>query len=388
MPGHCLTFPYRRDAIIKSNAITPKDLYVHRQEVRARRNTEIVYRAFERGTDPSDIEGCLGFIRYEGHDGAGTVDLVNRRSILQPRHLDIGATSKRNDEDQAGTHGEGLKLAALVLMRRPQNNHLSCRSGGYNWSFNFDNLGSLFVTFTRINMDREKKPQRIYKVATPEVLAGRDVHFTIGKRKKARDDEGVEVKRGPVQQTAFETWTQTALFLPQADNEDWDAKLISTYHGDLLTAENLRGSIFLKDLLLDESTQSETASLTGRPLWFGYNFTRGDTSRDRISVATDYEEAKAMCQILSDAIMKKPEMIGTLVDILNNTETEYADITCDEKHWPRDVGLLIKDYLLRDEFAHRWLYCGKEIDKVFPLYSDTSAKTNYLRPEPKASTNH
>lgn len=359
MPGHCLTFPYRRDAIIESNAITPKNLYVHRQQVRARRSTEIVYRAFKRGTDYNDVEQCLGFIRYEGYDGAGTVDLVNRRSILQPRDLDIGATSKRDDEDQAGTHGEGLKLAALVLMRRPQNNHLSCRTGGYNWSFNFDNRGSLFVTMTLIKMNRKKELVRTYKIATPEVLAHRDVHFTIGKRKKGRDDQGIEIKRVPVQQTAFETWTQTALFLPQADNEDWDSKLISTYHGDLLTAENLRGSIFLKDLLLEESTQSESASLTGRPLWFGYNFTKGDTSRDRTSVATASEEAKAMCEILSDAMQKKPEMIGTLVDILNNTETEYADVTCAEKHWPRDVCHLIKNYLLRDEFANRWLYCGK-----------------------------
>lgn len=79
------------------------------------------------------------------------------------------------------------------------------------------------------------------------------------------------------------------------------------------------------------------------------------------------EEATAMCQISSGAMEKKPEMIGALVDILSNTEREYADVTCAENDWPREIGVLIKDYLLRDKFADRWLYCGKDMDQVHSL---------------------
>lgn len=75
-----------------------------------------------------------------------------------------------------------------------------------------------------------------------------------------------------------------------------------------------------------------------------------------------------MCNILSGVMKEKPDMIGALVDILNNTETEYADVTCPEKHWPRDVGLLIRGYLLRDEFADCWFYCSEHVNKVRKPY--------------------
>lgn len=344
--------------------MSPADFCVHREEAFAGRTTEIVFKAFERGADRSDVSKCRGFIRYGGRDGAGTIEITNRGATLQPWHLQIGGTSKRGAEDQAGAHGEGLKLAALVLLRSTQNNNLRCQSTGFNWNFNFKNK-CLVVSVHRIDVTREevRRPRKsASKIATPEVEADKDVQFIIGESRGGRDEKGSQVKRGPVQQTAFESWTKAALFLTQVNNED--SGIISTHHGDLLTSENLRGKIYLKSLLLLEGTDSRSASITGRPLWFGYNFAGGQTNRERESVKTASEESRAMCLILSNAINAKPELIGALVDILNTTELDYADVACADKHWPRDIGLLIRGYLLRGEFADRWLYCGEHMNKV------------------------
>lgn len=64
-----------------------------------------------------DWEEWLGYIRFLGRGGEGTVEVANRSATLQPRHLDLDGTSKAGDSRQAGAHGEGLKIALLVLMR-------------------------------------------------------------------------------------------------------------------------------------------------------------------------------------------------------------------------------------------------------------------------------
>lgn len=338
------------------------DFFVSREEASAGRTTEIVFKAFRDGADRNKVEECLGFVRFKGRDRAGTVELANLNARLHPEHLQIGGTTKRGDENQAGAHGEGINLSALVFMRK--NIHVRYQSTGFNWNFNFRNK-CLAFSVHRIDMTREeaRQPRKsTSKIVTPGVVADRDIKLIIGESRRGRDEKGLQVKRGPVQQAAFESWTKVALFLPQHDNED--TGVISTYHGDLLTADNHRGKLYLKGLLLCESNKFASASLTGRPLRFGYNFAGGHTNRDRRSVKNASEESRAMCDILSGAIKKKPEMIGSLVDILNTTETDSADIAWAEKYWPKDVGLLIRGYLLREEFANRWLYCGEDMNKV------------------------
>lgn len=356
--------------MIKSNDLALADLSIHREQAAVGPVTEIVFKAFKRGADPTEVKQCLGFIRFKGRDRVGTVEITNLKATLQPWHLLIGGTEKRGEEDQAGAHGEGLKLAALVWMRSAQNNHLRCCSGGFNWTFNFTKDRSLVVTLHRINKDGKKArrpPKSASKIFTPELEADRDVQFIIGESRKGRNEKGVEVQRGPIQQTAFESWSKAALFLNQLDQED--TGIISTDYGDLLTAENLRGKIYLKGLLLCEGTKSRSASLTGFPLWFGYNFADGHTNRERKSLKNPSEESRAMCQILSSAIREDPELIGALVDMFNS-ETVYADVACAEKHWSGKIGLLIRDYLLREEFADRWLYCSEDMSKVQSSFID------------------
>ncbi len=105
----------------------------------------------------NDTKEWLGYIRYKSMDGQGTIDITNRSATLQPWHLDMGGTSKAGDAHQAGAHGEGLKVALLVLMRSPQNHAVRCCSGGFVWRFNFTTRGRLVARLRRM------KPEAILK---------------------------------------------------------------------------------------------------------------------------------------------------------------------------------------------------------------------------------
>ncbi|KAF4228936.1 hypothetical protein CNMCM8980_006537 [Aspergillus fumigatiaffinis] len=57
----------------------------------------------------------LGYIRYDHIKGSA--EFANFSSRLDPECLEMGHTTKREDRRLAGGHGEGLKIAALVLSR-------------------------------------------------------------------------------------------------------------------------------------------------------------------------------------------------------------------------------------------------------------------------------
>lgn len=358
---------HRRDAIIESNNLAPKDFCVKRESTGEANgeatpptgDTEIVYKAFRRGSDSS--ADCLGFVRYKGRNGSGTIEISNLRAALQTKHLCLGRTSKDHREDQAGAHGEGLKLAALTLMRSDQNHHIFARSTSFSLSFNFDSDGCLYVDAHRIKLGSARRPKKA-TFPTPAVNADNDVQFIIGERRQGRNELGEKVKRSTVQQKDFKSWTKVALFLTEV--EGGDASIVSTPHGDLLTSADLHGNLYLKGLLLSESSQSQSASITGCPLGFGYNFASGKTNRERQSLANAEKESKAICKILSEASRIRPDLAGKVCDLLNSSEPRYAESEAYVPFWPRSIALLFKQHLLGGEFASRWVYSSDEMVQV------------------------
>ncbi|KAK0737992.1 hypothetical protein B0T18DRAFT_440912 [Schizothecium vesticola] len=242
-----------RDGIIRSFQIAERDFCVLREEKASGRGTEIVYKVLRIG--PSDSKEWLGYIRFTTRDGGsvGTVELTNRAAMLQPRHLDLGGTTKAGDSNQAGAHGEGLKLALLVLMRGRQNHSIRCRSGGFNWKFNFTTRGRLVCRLRRMSPQAIQKAEDQARRLSERTLlpfaakpAG-DVQFVIGETYKGRDEWGNSVRRSGVTRQEFDDWTKAALFL--CENAG-DGAIVSTEYGDLLTDSQLRGNIYLKGLLL------------------------------------------------------------------------------------------------------------------------------------------
>ena len=166
------------------------------------------------GSEPRE---WLGYIRFSGRTNPqgetcmGTVEVTNRRATLQPRHLDIGGSPKADSPDQAGAHGEGLKLALLIMMRGRQNHRVRCSSGGFSWAFNFTNLGKLVAHLSRITPSRirnaeERARKQCAKSLLPVAVSlERDVQFVIGEKGRGRDHHGDQTSRSPVTRGEFES---------------------------------------------------------------------------------------------------------------------------------------------------------------------------------------
>lgn len=57
---------------------------------------------------------CLGFFQYK----KGVPRIVNYNVQLHPKILNIGSTTKADNSEFTGGHGEGLKAGILALRRR------------------------------------------------------------------------------------------------------------------------------------------------------------------------------------------------------------------------------------------------------------------------------
>lgn len=319
-----------------------------------------------------DSKEWLGYIRFKECGGKGTVEITNCSGTLQPWHLDIGGTSKAGAVGQAGAHGEGLKLALLVLMRRPQNHAVKCRSGGFNWTFDFTTRGRLMARLDRLSPqsihEAEDQAERLSQrtlIPFGAKLQG-DVQFVIGEVQKGRNESGKAATRVPVKREDFDAWTKAALFLHDAQEKG----IISTEEGDLLMDPRLHGSLYLKGFLLSESTPQLSASITNRPLKFGYNFASGTTNRERQSITDAREESTRILAIWSQVLAAKPEMVSELSGMLNTAnfwgELQYADVYGGGK-WRLinlEMARRLKEYLFGEEFARKWYYCGEDKEKV------------------------
>lgn len=327
------------------------------------RNSEIVYKAYRKNAEPKE---WLGYIRFKGRDGEGSIDITNRQGTLQPWHLDLGGTTKAGSEQQAGAHGEGLKIALLVLMRGDQNHKIRCRSGGFNWNFNFTNRGKLVARLRRMSPESIRKAEdqagRLCGGSLLPFAAAphRDVQFVIGEKSAGRDDWGQPIRRDLVKKTDFEDWTKAALFLQDVE----DGGIAVTSRGDLITDPRLRGNIYLKGLLLQESTGWDSASITKKPLKFGYNFSSGATNRERQSVAGAKEESRAILAIWNQVLTVKPQLIEDLSDMLNSPDPEYADVSMAEKYMKIETACRLKEFLTSERFAGKWYYTDMERSDV------------------------
>ncbi|KAJ3526442.1 hypothetical protein NM208_g11189 [Fusarium decemcellulare] len=64
-----------RDAIITSFNLAESEFIPIREERSNGRNTEIIYKIWKPNSEPKE---WLGFIRFNAHDGKGTVEITNR----------------------------------------------------------------------------------------------------------------------------------------------------------------------------------------------------------------------------------------------------------------------------------------------------------------------
>ncbi|KAK3173936.1 hypothetical protein K4F52_010362, partial [Lecanicillium sp. MT-2017a] len=353
-----------RDGIIASFDLAEEDFHVEREcNVVVGGAIEIVYKVPRPSHSPMD---WLGYIRFRSRGQGGTVEITNFNATLHPWHLDMGGTSKKGTTNQAGAHGEGLKVALLALMRASANHKVRCRSGGFNWTFNFAKNGRLVARLNRISDSAATKEKARTHAKSGGLslslspAAKGDVQFIIGEPHNGRSDYGTPTKRQLVTKEAFEAWTRAALFLENPTPDE----MVKTSSGDLLLGQRFRQRLYLKGLFLSEDSAGRLASVTNMPLRYGYNFSTGTKNRERQSLAGAYEESATILDIWAKAVAKRPDLVGALSDMLNTTHVEYADVAGAAQKIGKTTTRALMAYLQRDNDSEggcdRWLLSPNE----------------------------
>ena len=155
----------------------------------------------------------LGYIRFV--EDKGTLELTNFGAQLSRKSLDLGATSKRDKTHLAGTHGEGFKVAALVMARHGY--QVRFEASSYYWSFRFGGPGDkhLYCHLTPISETKIKKQMKANRAETSQGFP-RDL--------KANNWEDVTVRIGRlygpqwgkrIEKQQFLSWVKVAIDLDQ-----------------------------------------------------------------------------------------------------------------------------------------------------------------------------
>ncbi|XXH04718.1 hypothetical protein Hte_011140 [Hypoxylon texense] len=346
-----------RDGIIKAFNVSEGNFQVTRYE----NDSEIIYKATDRGKKQS-----LGHIRWSLINKLGTVDMLNLGATLQPWHLDMGGTSKQHDDVAAGAHGEGLKVGILVLMRQPQDHAIRIYSGGFWWTFYFDGNRKLVARIAKAVPARyiwdvynwAEQETFTHHFLSPHARVTNQNFVRIFIDAKGYDENGQKAQRG-VAREEFEGWTRAALFLQKIGN----GMVVTTPNGDLIIDPRYGGHVYLKGLLLKEPVPGRFASITGKPLRYGYNFATGVTNRERESMAAADDETRAIISIWGQAVAGKRDLIGRLHDLLNSRNPEYADVAKANEFIKGKLAMSLRDNLLT-QFKGRWFYRAREKTSV------------------------
>jgi hypothetical protein len=276
-----------------------------------------VHRQRQSGIERPSQE-LLGFIRF--NKKAGRLELTNFQAALDVQHLSLGGTTKRGQDRFAGVHGEGFKLAALVMRR---NNHaVRFEASSYYWNFGFRGAHASNF-YCRLS---QPKPEVIQKkkeaFARKEESGGQrgpmsniwqDVTVKIS---KGRGDFGLKISEAD-----FRSWLDVAIDIEGPQPED----IVQTDHGDLILDKRFSGRIYLKGLRVP------SLGPDGRGYVFGYNFVRGSINRDRERLVDWSEEAEMLAMIWEQSIVGRGDGVTNDYIKLFRDHQECADIASAEE---------------------------------------------------------
>jgi hypothetical protein len=183
-----------------------------------------------------DTGGLLGFVRYKEKDRM--LELTNFKARLSRATLDLGVTSKREKDHLAGTHGEGFKIAALVMVREGYQARLETSS--YYWRFTFagPSKSHLYCNLAPVSEAKLQKQIRAFalKAKQPREMQNNvweDVSVKIGRVHGPK--WGARIARQD-----FNQWVGVAIDL------DCATDIVKTFHGSLILDERFNNKIFLK----------------------------------------------------------------------------------------------------------------------------------------------
>lgn len=169
----------------------------------------------------------LGYIQF--NKVQGSAEFTNFDSTLDDRCLELGHTTKKKDHRLAGGHGEGLKIAALVLCR--ENHHVKISANRCHWHFGFNgqSKANFFCRLTPARVKREPSgPSDAVGCTKLSARTGEDVSVTIEKGQKGR----------PLSPHDLAAWMRDTIDLHPPSGR------IRTASGDLLLEPMYQGHLY------------------------------------------------------------------------------------------------------------------------------------------------
>ncbi|KAF2996556.1 hypothetical protein E8E15_000224 [Penicillium rubens] len=271
---------------------------------------------------------ALGFIKYEKK--TGRVILTNSCMQLPLESLVMGFTSKDDDEQLPGSHGEGLKLAALIMSR--DGYKVSLAASHSQWSFGlhgkYQSLRCVITPSRKMSPAIQREPAD--DMAKLRFHVERDITVVIG--------AGRASQSRPVSSETFFEWLQVTLDIRGLS---YPSSIVETPQGDFLLDSRFHGKLFLHGILLPMSTSGV------KHFKFGYNFALGKFSRDRQGLIAKCEVADKVRQIWQYALhMHEQTLLPIYVNLLQNFP-QVGDIEQADRLLEPSTKARIWKYLLR-----------------------------------------
>ncbi|KAJ5348624.1 uncharacterized protein N7506_001877 [Penicillium brevicompactum] len=305
---------------------------------------------------------ALGFIKYEKR--TGRVILTNSCMQLPLESLVMGFTSKDDDEQLAGSHGEGLKLAALIMSR--DGYKMSLAASHSKWSFG---LHGKYQSLRCVISPSRKRSPAIQREPADDMAKlrfhiERDITVVIG--------PGHASQSRPISSETFFEWLQVTLDIRRLSHP---SSIVETPQGDLLLDSQFHGRLFLHGILLPMSNSG------AQQFKFGYNFALGKFSRDRQGLIATSEVADNVRQIWQCAVhMHEATLLPIYVNLLQNFP-QVGDIEQADRLLEPATKARIWNYLLRVTGRQQFFYSETTSFESVGMIRGTTGKRPTRLPE-------
>lgn len=179
---------------------------------------------------------------FDFNPETGTIKICNKTSTLELDSLLLGSTTKANDADTIGQHGEGYKIAFLVLLREGK------KVTVYNY-------GKREVWNTRLVKSKRYNGQLV-----PVITVDREVFW------KQIPDHDLTIEVKGITQAEYDSIVKKNLNL----QDDVESYKVPSY-GEILTDKSEKGNLYVKGLYVCNNDR----------ISFGYNFEPSMINLDR-----------------------------------------------------------------------------------------------------------
>jgi hypothetical protein len=338
----------RKDDIIEKSELDPEQFLLHIEDT----NDAYIARAEAPYVDggssslKKESKRLLGFIRYSKKDGS--LQLTNFRSHLTRAALGLGFTTKRKKVNLAGTHGEGFKVASLVMVNKGY--QVRIEASRFYWKFRYfsNNPYNLYCELSaasekKIEKDMEKQRKDRAKGVPRGLTANiwEDVTVKIGKVYRPWSESA------SIALEEFQSWLMVSLDLERPSD------IIKTSRGCLILDPSFQGRIYLRALLLEINNP---LAVRKRKFRFAYNLLNGRVNRDRQSLSSAAEEAQEFARIWKEAIEKSSEnTLKNYIELLREDD-RWADVSRAKDFIDEVTAKAIWQYLLKDDPRRRRFY--------------------------------